>query len=416
MKANAIARIIIWSMILVLLAGILFSVIIGVNFSEATPDVEVPVLSALYGTVTADTQVFNSPNISSANVGSLTSGDEVKIRMQETSNGENWTLITAPYSGWVLTDNIKIIQADHTIGPVASDESVSLGAVGAQKISNLEIDWAAGSITILPGTDTETIRFWDDYSGDDKYLLHYSTHGNTLKIRFCEADWDDFGFGIHFGTPFEKNLVIEVPESWYCEVLEIDAASSKLEVQDLHINEVEIDTASGAVSFENCNVIHLDVDTASGDVSYTGSLVTLECDAASASIVANLQNVPQSMDLDTASGNLDITLPENAGFSVKLDTLSGKFNSEFDYEVSNNRYICGNGGCTIDVSAMSGNVHIRKNANLTSENLTQPAAAHHAHTDSCVSDPGSCPEGGHVHSDSCATDPNCPDYHHENHH
>ena len=270
-------------------------------------------------------------------------------------------------------------------GPIVSDENVTMGAVNAQKISNLEIAWAAGSITIRPGQETDTIRFWDDYSGEEKYHLSYATKGDTLKIKFCEDDWEKLGFGIHFGTPFEKNLVIEIPEALTLETLEIDAASPKLEVHDLTINQVEIDTASGAVGFENCNVMHLDVDTASGDVIYTGTLVTLDCDSASASIVANLQNVPQSLDLDTASGNLDITLPENAGFSAKLDAMSGKFRSDFGYAEMGGRYVCGNGSCTINVNAMSGNVHIRKNA----------ISAHHTHTESCTNDPSSCPDYHH---------------------
>ena len=365
MKANAIARIIIWSIVIIVLAGILFGVILGVNYKTVTQNEETPILSPLYGTVTTDISVYSSPSTSSNAVASLSRGDEVTISRQEKTKGENWALITAPASGWVLADNIHIKQDDLTVGPVASDDSSTAGAVSAQKISNLEIEWAAGSITILPGTDTKTIRFWDDYTGDEKYLLYYTTKGNTLKIQYCEEDWEELGFGIHFGSPINKNLVIEVPESWICDSLEIDAASAKLEVHDLTINQVEIDTASGAVGFENCNVMHLDVDTASGDVIYTGTLVTLDCDSASASIVANLSNVPQSMDLDTASGNLDITLPENAGFSVKLAAMSGKFRSDFGYAETGGRYVCGNGGCTIDVSAMSGNVYIRKSADST---------------------------------------------------
>jgi hypothetical protein len=260
-------------------------------------------------------------------------------------------------------------------GPIATDETSTMGAVNAQKIKNLEIDWAFGSITIRPGKQKDTIRFQDDYSGDEKYHLYYTTKGDTLKIQYCKDNWEDMNFGIHLGSPLEKNLTVEVPESWLCSSLEIDAASAKLEVHDLTINEVEIDSASGAIGFENCNVVRLDVDTASGDVIFTGSLVEMDCDSASASIVANLQNVPQAMDLDTASGNLDITLPEDAGFSVKLDAMSGKFQSDFDYETHNSRHICGDGSCIINVQAMSGNVHIRKNANAASADTT------HHHTD-----------------------------------
>ena len=396
MKTNAIVRIVIYSILILVLSGILLGFLQGKRLHEESEPVlqtEIPASSVTRGIVIADTQVYSSPTTKGNEVGQLFTGDEVQINTQEKTNGEHWALISTPCSGWVMMKNIQVEQGDLAVGPVASDETTTMGAVNAQKIKNLDIDWAFGSITILPGKQMDTIRFQDDYSGDEKYHLYYTTKGDTLKIQFCKDDWEDMNFGIHFGSPLEKNLTVEVPESWLCSSLEIDAASAKLEVHDLTINEVEIDSASGAIGFKNCNVARLDVDTASGDVIFTGSLVEMDCDSASASIVANLQNVPQAMDLDTASGNLDITLPEDAGFSVKLDTMSGKFQSDFDYEVSNNRYICGNGSCTIDVSAMSGNVHIRKNTNVTSADTT------------------------HHHTDACINDPNCPDYHHsENHH
>lgn len=258
------------------------------------------------------------------------------------------------------------------VGPVAYGENTTMGAVNAGKISKLGIEWAAGSITIMPGEDTDSIRFWDDYSGDEKYLLYYTISEDTLKIQFCENDWENLGFGIHLGSTFSKNLVVEVPENWLCEKLEIDAASAKLEVHDLTIREVEIDTASGACGFENCNVDTLDIDTASGDVIYSGMLNAVDCDGASASIVVNVTNIPSRIDMDTASGNLDITLPENAGFTASVDGLSTKFKSDFDFELINGCYVCGDGRCRIDVSAMSGNVYIRQNSNLTYADVTLP--------------------------------------------
>lgn len=357
MKANAIVRIVIWSVVILLLAGILFHVIVGER--SHTEAVEMPLIEdntsdLADGTVTEDTPIYNAPSTGSTKIGALSKGEEVQILKQETANGTKWALTN---SGWVLMDHILLKSA----GPVAVDSDGSVGAVGAEKIRNLEIEWAAGSITILPGTDTETIRFWDDYSGEDKYLLYYEIEGSTLSIQYAKGlDWDS-NIGITFTGVTDKNLVIEVPQDWDCEKLEIDAASAKLEVQDLRFQEVEIDTASGAVGFENCTVGTLDVDTASGDLIYSGTLNELDCDSASASIVANLSNTPKSIDLDTASGNLDITLPEDAGFSVTLDSLSGKFRSDFGYAEMGGRYVCGDGGCNITVSAMSGNVYIQKN-------------------------------------------------------
>lgn len=257
-------------------------------------------------------------------------------------------------------------------GPLVSEDDVTMGSVNAERISELEIDWAAGSITIQPDEHTDTIRFYEDRVSNEKYGMYYTTSGSKLTIRFCEeTDWDS-AFGITINSSISKDLTILVPADWVCGSLEIDAAAATVEIHDLTIREVEMDTASGACGFENCHVDTLDIDTASGDVIFSGSLNALDCDGASASIALVLDNIPDRIDVDTASGNLSITLPENAGFTASVEGLSTKLNSDFDCEIINGRYICGNGSCRIDVSAMSGNVYIRKNPNLTSADVTTP--------------------------------------------
>lgn len=324
------------------------------------------------------------------------------------------------YDLMVRQDKVIADQStDPVLGPVAIDENISMGAVSSENIRDLEIEWASGSITIQPGEETDTIRFWDDYSGDDKYYMYYTTSGSKLKIQFCEAlDWDSI-FGITLSHPVNKDLTILVPADWDCDSLEIDAATAKLKVRDMTIRDVEIDTASGACGFESCNVGSLDIDTASGDVTFSGSLRELDCDGASAAIVADLSNIPDRIEVDTASGNLDITLPENAGFTAKIDGMSSDFSTEFETVTKNGTYICGDGACKISVSAMSGDLNIRKNSNLTSADVVIPGdEVHHAHTDACTNDPASCPDyTGHQHTAACTNNPSsCPNYDGGSHH
>lgn len=272
-------------------------------------------------------------------------------------------LLVSVLAAGISFDLFSFRRTSGSSGPIATDESGTHGVVGTEGIRQLEIEWVAGTITIQPGAQTQEIRFWDDYSGDDKYLLSYSISDGKLKIQYCQEEWEDISFGIRPGGPPKKNLTVAVPESWFCENLEIEAASAKLEVHKLNFGNVEIDSASGAIGFENCSVDSLDVDTASGDLIFSGSLGRLDCDSASATIVMNLSNIPDRVDVDTASGNVDIVLPDNAGFTVQMDALSGKFRSEFEYHETNGRYISGDGACNIQVDAMSGNVNIRKNPN-----------------------------------------------------
>lgn len=226
--------------------------------------------------------------------------------------------------------------------------------VTTESIENIDIEWAAGNIDILVG-DTENIIVEESgtFSEDQKMVIN--TSGDTLAIRYAKP-----AFQIGFISVASKDLTVTVPKDWVCDTISLDVASAELAVQDLGANKVDIDTASGACTFINCAIGALDVDSASGAVYYEGTLNTLDCDAASASFEGILANTPSSIQMDSASGDLDITLPESSGFRVTMDALSGKFQSDFPTDSYNDSYTYGDEQCIIDFDGVSGSVHIRK--------------------------------------------------------
>ena len=231
-------------------------------------------------------------------------------------------------------------------------------ALDATKVHSLEIEWVSGHIRIQP-MEIDEILISESAVSNQKDAMVWKLKDGQLSIDFCE-DEDRF---ISFGnrSNFQKDLTIYVPVNWECRSLEIDAAAASVEVEELTIRAVEFDGASGICEFRDCHVERMDIDTASGDIRFSGQLGTLDCDAASADIYAVLVNIPTLIDVDTMSGDLDITLPEDAGFSLRMDTMSDTFSSEFDdLTVRSNEYIRGDGACRINVSAMSGDVMIRK--------------------------------------------------------
>lgn len=258
-----------------------------------------------------------------------------------------YTVNFGPFVGEIWEDAIE------NGGTVAQS-----GSVDAAQIRNIEIDWVAGSITVQPG-DTDEITFSETEVSQEKYKMVWKQSGDKLVIQFCKdsISWN----GISFGSDLSKDLVVTVPRDWNCKELDIDAAAAKVTVSDLTIEKVDMDSASGACTFENCNVDEIDFDTASGNVYFSGTLNVLDCDSASASCTVVLTNVPRRIDMDGVSGDLDITLPENCGFSVSVDSLSGGFTSDFPTTASGGNYTYGDGSCHISVSGVSGDVRIRKN-------------------------------------------------------
>ena len=246
------------------------------------------------------------------------------------------------------TDWSTIFTSENT-GTVAS-----VGSVSANEIRDIQIEWAAGTINLQPGDVTE-ITFSETAGLAENDQMVWSQKGDKLVIRFCTTR---VFFGISIDTP--KDLLITVPRDWICDELDIDAASAEVNITGMTINAVDFEGASGVCTFMDCHVKTMDVDTASGDLRYSGTLAELDCDAASATCSLRLTNCPKRIDADMASGDLRLTLPENCGFTVNLDALSGDFTSELPTTTQNGNYICGDGSCIINVSAMSGDIMIYK--------------------------------------------------------
>jgi len=248
----------------------------------------------------------------------------------------------------VDTDWSTVFTSENT-GTVAS-----VGSIPADEIRDIKIEWAAGTITLEPG-DVQEITFSETAGLADKDQMVWSRNGDKLVIHFSQTR---VYFGISIDTP--KDLKITVPKDWVCDELEIDAASAEVNVTNMTISSVDFDGASGVCTFTNCHVKTMDVDTASGDLRYSGTLVEMDCDAASATCTMRLTNCPKRIDADMASGDLRLTLPDDCGFTVDLDALSGDFTSDFPTHMQNGKHIYGDGSCTINVSAMSGDVNIYK--------------------------------------------------------
>ncbi len=234
-----------------------------------------------------------------------------------------------------------------------SNATHSSGFADSSTLDKLTIDWVSGTITIRPG-DTDTITYEETGVSDSKYRMVVKEKDRTLHLEFCKD-------GLHLGWPdLNKDLTVTVPRDWVCRELEIDAASATVDLQDLTVRELDLNTASGRCRVDNCDVGEMDVDTASGDVDFSGTLGSFDCDSASAKITLVLDNVPDHIDVDTASGDVDLTLPADAGFTAQVDGMSTRFNSEFSTTTRNERYVCGDGKCEINVDAMSADVTIRK--------------------------------------------------------
>ena len=279
-------------------------------------------------------------------------------------------------------------------------------------IENLDIEWAAGSILIQAMDGQNGISISESVDPNSRHNMICKQSGSTLKIEFSETTRNFSWIGINGFNANAKDLLIVVPMDWNCRKLSIDTASSDVILTNLTVDTVDFDGASGRLTFENCTAQNLDIDTASGEVSFNGSLDTLDFDATSASFSGILHNCPQQLEVDSLSGRLELFLPEECGFILLNESLSGRLNSDFEITTQGNAMVHGDGSCRIDVSGLSGDVHINKHAAAskeapcTDDNCTDVS---HNYGTTCTDE--NCSDASHNHGTTC-TEENCTDVSH----
>lgn len=225
----------------------------------------------------------------------------------------------------------------------------------ADQIKNLEINWVAGTITIEALDSTDVICVTETNS-DPKHPMVCKTDGSKLIIQ----DREDNHNASVFSSAERKELYIAVPEKWICNNLVINSAAAAPTLRNMTIEEVTVNGASGSCDVQDCSIEDLSINSAAGDLFFTGCIMNLDIDGASTSAVVNAKNIPQSISMDSMSGKLDLTLPEDCGFQLDQDSLSGKSNIDFDTRTVDGTQIAGDGACKISVNGLSASVSIHK--------------------------------------------------------
>ncbi|HBU11557.1 MAG TPA: hypothetical protein DEB31_02150 [Clostridiales bacterium] len=182
-----------------------------------------------------------------------------------------------------------------------------------------------------------------------------------------------FGFLEADSTSGEVNI-----ESVTASNVELDTTSGRVTVATLKSRSLDVNTLSGSINVSAAEIEGMaEFDTTSGSVDFTGSAEEIVSDTLSGATRAeasglraiNISSVSGSaglvcgdtanlrdIDVDTTSGSVTIELPDNEGFTVEFDSLSG--DKSIQFEMLDDTYK--NGDIEINVSTVSGGLDILK--------------------------------------------------------
>lgn len=294
--------------------------------------------------------------------------------------GFGWGL---QFSGVHMNDGF-FFEGETATGPVQLD---------ASQIRRIKVDWPNGKVEILPH-DAGTIGFEQTASVDipDKYRLRYElSQDGTLRIRMGKPQrfWGVF--------IMSSTLALRLPEAWGA-YLSVDSASAGISIEGLALEELHLGTASGRVDAKGVSapVFHVEttsgairlsqitsddlnlegtsgairgegvtarqatLETVSGAIRVAGAFEALDCETVSGELKVESATAPSQADLDSVSGRVALRIPENAGFTARIETVSGRTSVDFPVTVRGGSSIYGDGGAAYSLETVSGGIAIER--------------------------------------------------------
>ena len=200
------------------------------------------------------------------------------------------------------------------------------------EVKNIKVEWA-GTDTIITTYDGEKIHIYEelDEGVTEKYQLHYYLNNDTLYVEPCESlMFPQFNFKV-------KVLHVELPNTMEIDNLELfdlELVSTKGSVNGIKAKKIDIESVSGSLSISDLSANDLDIESVSGSIT--------------------LSNINAKTSLEAVSGEIILNINSDSSFEIKIETVSGEIENEFD---SLNQ---GENPITFNIKTVSGSIKIHK--------------------------------------------------------
>lgn len=242
-------------------------------------------------------------------------------------------------------------------------------------INKIVIDWVLGEVEIKGIANQTNIQISEeiDANTNEKYQMHYYLNNGTLNIKFMASmRQSNHKFLL-------KNLLVTLPEDFEKD-LDINLISANTLIDNIN-SSVKVNLISGNLTLNNINSFSYDIKSVSGKINFTNVGITeakikavssnisvsqtvlamITIDTISSLIDLDLLDKPLKCDIETTSGDIFLSLPNNSTFKFTFDHVNGKLNSEFPLIIKNSLYIVMAGGDTYHFKTVSGSLNLKIN-------------------------------------------------------
>ena len=176
---------------------------------------------------------------------------------------------------------------------------------------------------------------------DDTLVIRVKQDADSISISNSSVK-----LNVYVPKNFSRNIYVETNSG--------DMYTSKMELNTLHFT-----SASGDFKADSL-VANVSIKTASGDARLKNFSGSFSMNSMSGDANLSYKIFNSDIQINTMSGDLKITLPENAEFRVNASTMTGEFECEFPIKLSgrHNGRVGKNPHHQIILRTMSGDIEL----------------------------------------------------------
>ena len=208
----------------------------------------------------------------------------------------------------------------------------------ASDVSELNIDWVSGTVTIeaYDGTEVAISETTEDALTDSTTMHYFLESDGTLNIRFGIPGMKAQGENLP-----DKNLLVRVPRTLRLDEVEMNGVGQSVQMDSVRCSTLEMNSVSRQITLNECEIKDIEVNSVSTNVEATFS------------------KMPEDIELNNVSGNTLLYVPEDAGITLEYNGLVSDFYSELPVARKGKNKVIGNGACEIECNSVSGELAIK---------------------------------------------------------
>lgn len=204
-----------------------------------------------------------------------------------------------------------------------SDYDITLSPQG---VRSLEVIWLDGDVEVR-AADRPDILLGESRSAEAE-PLYTELRGDSLIIAYTETFAGQAGgSGIRSGWERGKgkDLQIELPHFLAAQLqqLKIRTTSGDLELKGIKARSIDLNTASGDMEGHDLQAEEMHIVCVSGDTELELQAQRLFAKSVSGDMDLTISKSPESLTLQSVSGDIDVRLPQGSACRLQHHSVSG---------------------------------------------------------------------------------------------